>query len=176
MKRILAIMMLLLILTLFASNFAALMASEGTKTGKTQTKSNIHLASLPKSKSSKDKNAICKKEEVERIAISYKQDTLKIHRATWYRTDMHSKVHREHPTAAYNFAPKGTMLLITNTENGKSCVVEVTDRMGTKAPNKIDLSHKAFGMLDSHSRGFIIVTIRTYEEEKYEQKSTNNQI
>ena len=176
MKRILAIIMLLLILTLFASNFAALMASEGTKTEAAPTKSKIKLASLPKSKIRKAKKAICKKEESERIAISYKEDTLKIHRATWYRTDRHLKVHREHPTAAYNFVPKGTMLLVTNTENGKSCVVEVTDRMGTNAPNKIDLSHKAFGLLDSHSRGFIIVTIKTYEESQYEQKSTNDQI
>lgn len=173
MKRILAILMLLLIVTLFASNFTALLATEGPKKQESISYRRIHIAS-PKTKSAK--SILEKKEPAEKIAISYREDTLKIHKATWYRTDRHSKVHREHPTAAYNFVPKGTMLLITNTENGKSCVVEVTDRMGNKSPNKIDLSHKAFGMLESHSRGFIIVTIRPYEDPKEEEKSTNNQI
>ena len=88
-------------------------------------------------------------------------DTLanaKPHRATWYRTEG-SRVHRKHPTAAYNFAPIGSKVLVVNRNNGKSCVVEVTDRMGYKKKGFIDLSHSAFGILSRHSVGVIDVHI-----------------
>ncbi len=88
------------------------------------------------------------------------------HKATWYRTEG-TRVHKEHPeihgTAAYNFVPRGTRLLITNKENGKSCVVEVTDRMGHRKPNHIDLSHSAFGILSNHSYGKISVIVKILE-------------
>lgn len=89
-----------------------------------------------------------------------------LHKATWYRTEG-TRVHKEHPeihgTAAYNFVPRGTKLLITNTNNNKSCIVEVTDRMGKKSKNHIDLSHKAFGTLSNHSYGAIIVIVKILE-------------
>ena len=88
------------------------------------------------------------------------------HKATWYRTEG-TRVHKEHPeihgTAAYNFAPRGTRLLVTNKQNGKSCVVEVTDRMGHRKPNHIDLSHSAFGILSNHSYGRISVIVKILE-------------
>lgn len=84
------------------------------------------------------------------------------HKATWYQTEG-TRVHRPYPTAAYNFAPRGTLLHITNTINNKSCTVEVTDRMGNRKSNHIDLSHSAFGMIADHSTGIINVIVKTLD-------------
>jgi len=84
--------------------------------------------------------------------------------ATWY--DMHgsktasgTRMHRDSVTAAYNSVPLYTKLKITNLNNGKSCIVVVTDRMGNKSPNRIDLSYRAFGELANHNQGRIKVTV-----------------
>ena len=84
------------------------------------------------------------------------------HKATWYQT-LGTRVHRPYPTAAYNFVPKGTLLHVTNTVNNKSCTVEVTDRMGNRKSNHIDLSHSAFGMIADHSTGIINVIVKTLD-------------
>ena len=88
------------------------------------------------------------------------------HKATWYRTEG-TRVHKEHDsihgTAAYNFLPKGTKLLVTNIANNKSCIVEITDRMGFKGRNHIDLSHKGFGAIANHSSGTVKVIIKILE-------------
>ena len=84
--------------------------------------------------------------------------------ATWY--DMHgsltasgARMHRDSLTAAYNSAPLNSRLKIINLANNKSCIVKVTDRMGNKTPNRIDLSHKAFGVIANHSQGRIKVVV-----------------
>lgn len=84
--------------------------------------------------------------------------------ATWY--DMHgaltasgARMHRDSLTAAYNSVPLNTRLKVTNPANDKSCVVKVTDRMGNKTSNRIDLSHKAFGEIANHSQGRIKVMV-----------------
>lgn len=82
-----------------------------------------------------------------------------LHKATWYRTERHKRVHRNHPTAAYNYAPLGTVLRVTNTANNRSCLVTVTDRMGNKSRKVIDLSHSAFGIIAEHSSGNIKVQV-----------------
>ena len=84
------------------------------------------------------------------------------HHATWYRTEG-TRVHREHPTAAYNFTPRGTKLLVINALSGDSCIVEVTDRMGYAIPNRIDLSHSAFGKIAKHSGGVAKVIVKILE-------------
>lgn len=98
-----------------------------------------------------------------------KVDTLKVskpkknkqikHTATWYHTHRHPRVHRNHPTAAYNFAPIGTKLRVINTFTGDTTIVEVTDRMGDRKRNKIDLSHMAFGQISPHGYGKIFVLV-----------------
>jgi len=80
------------------------------------------------------------------------------HYASWYRTEG-TRVHRNHPTAAYNHAPKGTKLRVINCLNGDTTIVEVTDRMGKKSRNHIDLSHRAFGEISKHGYGIIPVMI-----------------
>jgi len=84
--------------------------------------------------------------------------------ATWY--DRHGaltasgvRMHRDSATCAYNALPMGTKLLITNTQNNKQCIATITDRMGNKTPNRIDLSYKTFGNLANHSQGVIKVKI-----------------
>jgi rare lipoprotein A len=84
--------------------------------------------------------------------------------ATWY--DMHGastasgvKMHRDSLTAAYNSVPLHTKLEIVNPTNNKSCIVTVTDRMGNKTPNRIDLSYKAFGEVANRSQGRINVIV-----------------
>lgn len=84
--------------------------------------------------------------------------------ATWY--DMHgsltasgTRMHRDSLTAAYNLVPLHTKLKVTNLVNNKTCIVTVTDRMGNKTPNRIDLSYKAFGEIANHNQGRITVNI-----------------
>jgi rare lipoprotein A len=84
--------------------------------------------------------------------------------ATWY--DMHgaltasgTRMHRDSLTAAYNSVPLYTKLKVTNLVNNKTCIVTVTDRMGNKTPNRIDLSYKAFGEIANHNQGRITVNI-----------------
>lgn len=81
------------------------------------------------------------------------------HRASWYRTAGHSKVHRHYPTAAYNLAPIGTRLRVTNLLNQKSCTVVVTDRMARHKKKYIDLSHMAFGIIADHNSGIVPVQV-----------------
>ena len=88
--------------------------------------------------------------------------------ATWYnmhgaKTASGEKMHRDSLTAAYNQAPFGTKLQITNENNQKVCTVRVTDRMGNKTPNRIDLSYAAFGKIANHGQGRINVTIKKIE-------------
>jgi len=63
-------------------------------------------------------------------------------------------------TAAHRKFPFGTRLRITNEANGKSVVVEVTDRGPFARGREIDLSKKAFMDITSNKRsGAVIVKI-----------------
>lgn len=82
-----------------------------------------------------------------------------IYNATWYDTAPHSKIRRNHSTAAFNEYPRGTFLLVTNVLNGKSDTVEVTDRHN--APGKhIDLSKSSFTKIANLKEGRIRVYIK----------------
>lgn len=84
--------------------------------------------------------------------------------ATWY--DMHGsrtasgiRMHRDSLTAAYNQVALGTKLEIRNRITNASCIVTVTDRMGIKTANRIDLSYAAFGCIANHSQGKVPVLV-----------------
>ena len=63
-------------------------------------------------------------------------------------------------TCAYNDAPFGTILKVTNLENNKSVFVKVNDRGGFKKYNRIiDLSPKAFSAIADLKDGLIKVKI-----------------
>jgi rare lipoprotein A (peptidoglycan hydrolase) len=79
--------------------------------------------------------------------------------ATWYDTQPHPKVHREHSTAAFNLYKKGDKLVVINLSNGKSDTVEITDRH-TCADTHIDLSKKSFAKIADLKQGRISVMIK----------------
>lgn len=84
--------------------------------------------------------------------------------ATWYnmhgaRTASGTRMHRDSLTAAYNYASYGTKLRVINIETNDSCIITVTDRMGSTSRNRIDLSWAAFGSIAKHSLGRINVVI-----------------
>ena len=64
--------------------------------------------------------------------------------------------------------PFGTKLKITNTENGKSVIVEVTDRGPAKSLYRkgrtVDLSKEAFSVIASLNRGIINIRKRVHDK------------
>ena len=81
-----------------------------------------------------------------------------IHSATWYNLHNHytasgERFHKDSLTAAYNHAEFGTYLKVTNISNNESIIVKVTDRMGNKSANRIDLSLCAFDSIANLSSG-----------------------
>ena len=160
MKRILAILLILFVVVSILNNFLASLFYQNSKyvvMNNNNGKSAVTDTITPKDSViiKLDSAKIVNKLSI--IAPDSNVDVL--HDATWYRTHG-TRVHREYPTAAYNKFPKGTRLLVTNINTGDTCVVEVTDRMGNKTINKIDLSHSAFGKIGNHSRGRIKVTVQ----------------
>jgi len=87
-----------------------------------------------------------------------------IHMATWYnphgaRTASGLKFHRDSLTAAYNFSKMGTYLRVTNVYDSSSIIVKVTDRMGNKSKNHIDLSKCAFDSIGNPKAGRLRVFV-----------------
>lgn len=87
-----------------------------------------------------------------------------IHSATWYnphgaRTASGEKFHRDSLTCAYNFSKMGTYLKVTNISSQKSVTVKITDRMGNKSRNLIDLSKCAFDSIGNTRSGRIKVIV-----------------
>jgi len=84
--------------------------------------------------------------------------------ATWYnlhgnKTASGERFHKDSLTAAYNFVKLGTYLKVTNINNEESVIVKVTDRMGNKTANRIDLSISAFDSIANLSSGKVKVII-----------------
>jgi rare lipoprotein A (peptidoglycan hydrolase) len=147
MKRILAILILVSLSTLHGIAIGEAMSFELEKVDKVNRESKI-----------------------QKIQKAKKIAELPKHNATWYKTEG-TRVHRRYPTAAYNFAPKGTRILVTRIDNKKECVVVVTDRMEYKGANHIDLSHSAFGYLSKHSKGTIKVIVKILGKKRNSKES-----
>jgi rare lipoprotein A len=99
-------------------------------------------------------------ESIKPIETSYDE----IHSATWYNLHGHytasgEKFHKDSLTAAYNNAKFGTYLKVTNVSNNESIIVKVTDRMGNKSANRIDLSLCAFDSISPPSAGRLKVKL-----------------
>ena len=82
--------------------------------------------------------------------------------ATYYSNSLQGKIkangrpyNKQALTAAYNRAPLGSKLKVTNRKTGKSVIVKVTDRCNCS----IDLSYAAFGRIAKHKQGRVPVTI-----------------
>jgi rare lipoprotein A len=87
-----------------------------------------------------------------------------IHSATWYnphgaRTASGEKFHKDSLTCAYNFSKMGSYLKVTNTYTNEEVIVKVTDRMGNKSSNHIDLSKCAFDSIGDPNSGRIKVIV-----------------
>lgn len=87
-----------------------------------------------------------------------------VHSATWYnphgsRTASGLKFHRDSLTAAYNFSEMHSYLKVTNVNTNESIVVRVTDRMGNKSKNHIDLSKCAFDSISNPKTGRVKVIV-----------------
>ena len=66
-------------------------------------------------------------------------------------------------TAAHKTLPLGTMLLVTNLENGKSVKVKVNDRGPFIKGRIIDLSRSSFAKIGDTEEGILSVKIETIE-------------
>ena len=87
-----------------------------------------------------------------------------IHSATWYnphgaRTASGLKFHKDSLTCAYNFSKMGSYLRVTSYYDSSSIIVKVTDRMGNKCKNHIDLSKCAFDSIGNPNSGRIKVFV-----------------
>lgn len=93
-------------------------------------------------------------------------------KSSFYGKDFHGKrtasgkiFDKNTLTCAHNKLPFGTILKVTNQENGKTVLVEVTDRGGfTKMKREIDLSEKAFKTIADPKKGLIKVKIEILED------------
>jgi rare lipoprotein A (peptidoglycan hydrolase) len=160
MKRIISIILLIFISSLILNNFFA---------GLKPINSHTNIVSKKISEDTSKIDQVKEKDTLKLVDLkvdSLKSETLKLskpknsklHLATWYHTKG-TIVHREYPTAAYNFAPRGSKLRVINTLNSDTIIVEVTDRMGRNSKNHIDLSHMAFGQISKHGYGKIPVIV-----------------
>lgn len=91
--------------------------------------------------------------------------------ASYYSNRMHgrrmsdgTRYHKDSLTCAHRSYPLGTKLKVTNIKNGKSVVVKVTDRCGTR--RIIDLSYAAAKQLDIIALGVATVKVERYVENK----------
>ena len=62
-------------------------------------------------------------------------------------------------TCASNVYKLGSLLRVTNTENGKSVTVKVTDKGAFGLPKLVDLSKSAFSQIASLKQGIIKVLV-----------------
>lgn len=85
-------------------------------------------------------------------------------RATGARTASGHRLHHDSLTCAHRTYPFGTMLRVTNIENGKSVVVKVTDRGPFSRGRVIDLSWRAAKELDIVAKGVGTVRIEPWRE------------
>jgi rare lipoprotein A len=80
------------------------------------------------------------------------------------RTASGKKYNSSKLTAAHKKLPFGTKVRVTNESNGKSVIVEITDRGPFVRGREIDLSRKAFmSIVGNKNSGMAIVTIEVLQ-------------
>lgn len=75
-----------------------------------------------------------------------------------------TRYHKDSLTCAHKRYPLGSKLKVTNVKNGKSVIVKVTDRCGSR--RIIDLSYAAAKKLDIIAAGIATVRVERYFEFK----------
>lgn len=91
-------------------------------------------------------------------------------RATGARTASGTKLHHDSMTCAHRTFPFGTMLKVTNLNNGKSVVVKVTDRGPYGRGRIIDLSWGAAKAIDMIAQGVVAVVVERLKPMVYPLK------
>ncbi len=88
--------------------------------------------------------------------------------ASWYGPDFHGKPTSSGEiydmyqlTCAHNTLPLGTMVIVTNLENGKSLELKVNDRGPFAKDRIIDLSYAAASILGVYEKGTAQVKVET---------------
>lgn len=91
--------------------------------------------------------------------------------ASYYSNRMHGrrmsngdKYHKDSLTCAHAKFALGTLLKVTNIKNGKSVVVEVTDRCSNHARRIIDLSYAAAKKIGLVAQGMATVMVERYKQ------------
>ena len=91
--------------------------------------------------------------------------------ASYYSNRMHGRrmsngerYHKDSLTCAHARYALGSLLKVTNIKNGKSVVVEVTDRCAKHARRIIDLSYAAAKQIGILSQGVATVMVEKFKE------------
>jgi len=189
MKTKIATFLLLVITGIFASGFSNKIPPQKEKNkNKNSEKTTMPVEAKEKSKVDKKEktkslsktDSIAKMLDNEFLILDtikkVEQLKLKLHKknahASYYasrfegkRTANGKKFSNKGYTAANKKLPFGTKVKVTNEANGKSVIVEITDRGPYAKSREIDLSKKAFMEISSHkNEGVLIVTIEIIED------------
>lgn len=87
-------------------------------------------------------------------------------RATGARTSSGERLHHDSLTCAHRTYPFGTLLRVTNENNGKEVIVRVTDRGPHGRGRIIDLSYGAARLLGILSQGVAVVRVERVRTNK----------
>jgi len=125
----------------------------------------VQKDSVSKSKNLTDP-AVLLKDSVQVIRKKYKTYKKSVH-ASYYadkfngkNTSSGTKFNNNKYTAAHRKLPFGTKVKVTNEANGKSVIIEVTDRGPFSRGREIDLTKKAFNeIVANKNTGVMTVTI-----------------
>ncbi len=124
----------------------------------------------------KKDNTIVSQKEVIIDTLSYEKGNFKFFKSkahvSYYaerfhgqRTASGKRFDMNKMTAAHKKLPFGTMVRVTNEANGKSVIVEITDRGPFVKGREIDLSKKAFMSITSgKSSGYVIATLEVLQK------------
>jgi len=165
MNRRIPIVLLLLVTSLVGTTFFAQSLFSGKKIQK-----KVVVDSIIK------KNNTVEKEFTTKDSIIQHQGKFKLFKksahASYYADKFHGRrtasgrlYNKTKLTAAHKSLPFGTVVRVTNEDNGKSVVVEITDRGPFVRGREIDLSRKAFYTIASSSgMGYIKVTLEILQK------------
>ncbi len=154
-----------------ASNQASSVKKESAKklSQKKQTPKKSSKSGKSKSKASKKKQVSEREIWLQRVQSA---DILS-GKASWYGRDFHNKDTASGLsydmftfTAAHRSLPLGTVVKVTDQENGKSVMVCVTDRGPYVRGRIIDLSYAAAKQLDLNRRGVGRVNLEVISDER----------
>ncbi len=175
------------IVILFFSIITSVFAFNATVKNPQQKEKPQQEKGKEKSTIDKDKTKVVADTLKSRVAVNFQEtDTLQIDpnsklkvykknaHASYYhnkfngrRTASGKRFDNNKYTAAHKKLPFGTIVKVTNEANGKSVVVEITDRGPFSKVREIDLSRRAFMDITSNKNsGVVIVKIEVVEEKK----------